>query len=169
MGNFHTDVILKDSRANSLVPINDVSLLEPGTRAAIAKMIVLAHEAGHELRVGETYRSQALQHADYLRGVTKLSKVGCHGYGLACDLRLYINGVYDPNGSDYMFFETLCRQARMISGIDWGEHSLGHSFHDWDHVQRVPLFRQPALFDGSWYPAPDYDPWADEAAHGIKI
>lgn len=165
---FYTEVICKDLRFNSVETIRDVSLLEPGTRAAVAKMILLAHQAGHELRVGETYRSQARQTQVFKAGASKLRKVGCHGFGVACDLQLWIGGKYDPRGVDYGFFETLCKECGLISGIDWGEPEEHHSFHDWDHVQKVPLFRQPSLFGGSWYPEPTYDPWADEAAHGVK-
>ena len=40
---FYTDVIKKDPRFNSTAVIKDVSLLEPGTRVAIAKKIGRAH------------------------------------------------------------------------------------------------------------------------------
>lgn len=164
---FYSDVLQKDPRFHSASPIRDVSLLEPGTRAAVARLIVLAHEAGHELQVGETYRSQALQTLDFERHATQLRQVGCHGYGVACDLRMLVNGVYDPNGSHYAFFQGLCRQVGLISGIDWGTPHACHNFHDWDHVQRVPVFRQNALFAGTWYPPVDYDPYADMKAHGV--
>lgn len=168
MSNFYTNVIRRDSRFNSIQCIKDVSLLEPGTRAKVAKMIVLAHEAGHELRVGETYRSQARQYWCWTKRLTQLRKVGCHGFGVACDLQLFVNGEYDPNGSHYGFFVDLCKQVGLISGIDWGHPDHKTSFHDWDHVQNVPVFRQASLFAGTWYPAPDYDPVADEAAHEGK-
>ena len=165
---FYTDVIQKDPRFNSTVVITDVSLLEPGTRVAVAKMIVLAHESGHELAVGETYRSQARQALCFKNGATKLRKVGCHGFGVACDLKLLINGKYDPNGEHYKFLEELCTKVGLISGIGWGTPKQHHSFTDWDHVQRVPIFRQNDLFAKKWYPPVDYDPWADQVAHGIK-
>ena len=166
---FYTDVIQKDKRYNSTKTINDISLLEPGTRAAAAKMILLAHQAGHELRVGETYRSQARQTQVYNQGFSQLKKVGCHGYGIAVDLQLLINGKYDPNGEHYTFLEKLCRECNMISGIDWGKPKEAHSFHDWDHIQRVPLFRQNDLFAGIWYPEVNYSPWDDEKSHGISF
>jgi len=164
---FYTDVIKKDNRFNSTQTIRDVSLLEPGTRAAVAKLIVLAHEAGHELKVGETYRSQARQLQCFKNGATQLRKVGCHGYGVACDLQMIVNGKYDPKGEDYAFFQDLCKKVGLISGIDWGTPNQKHTFHDWDHVQRVPVFRQNALFAGTWYPPVDYDPYADMKEHGI--
>ena len=168
MGNFYTDTIEKDPRFRSTETIKDLSLLEPGMRAKVAQMIVLAHAAGHELRVGETFRSQARQTQVFNAGASQLRKVGCHGYGLACDLQLWIGGKYDPRGQDYAFFEDLCRKVGLISGIDWGTPNEHHSFHDWDHVQAIPVFRQPALFAGAWYPPPSYDPYADQVAHGVK-
>lgn len=168
MSNFYTDVICKDVRLNTLQTVRDVSLLDPGTRAAVARLIVLAHDAGHELRIGETYRSQARQHEVFVQGASKLSKVGCHGYGLACDLQLWVGGKYDPKGEDYRFLEGLCRKVGLVSGADWGTREAGHTFHDWDHVQRIPVFRQASVFAGLWYPPVNYDPYADMAAHGVK-
>lgn len=165
---FYKNVIRKDSRFNSTAIIKDVSLLEPGTRVAVAKLIVLAHEAGHQLVVGETFRSQSRQEKCYRNGSTQLKKVGCHGYGVACDLQLLVNGKYDPNGEHYVFFQQICRKVGLISGIDWGTPAEHHNFHDWDHVQRVPVFRQNELFAGTWYPDINYDPYADQIAHGIK-
>ena len=129
-------------------------------------MIVVAHDAGHELRVGETFRSQARQTQVFKQGFSQLRKVGCHGYGVACDLQLFVNGAYDPNGSHYLFFQDLCKQVGLISGIDWGTPEHAHSFKDYDHVQNVPVFRQTELFNGTWYPTPNYDPIADQKANG---
>ena len=42
-----------------------------------------------------------------------------------------------------------------------------HSFRDMDHVQRIPVFRQHDMFAGAFYPATNYDPYQDMAAHGI--
>ena len=168
MGNFYTDTIQKSPLFKSTQVIKDVSLLEPGTRVAVAKLIVLAHDAGHELRVGETYRSQARQTQVFKQGFSQLRKVGCHGYGLAVDLQMWVNGKYDPNGEDYAFFQGLCKQVGLISGIDWGTPKQKHTFHDWDHVQRIPVFRQAQVFAGTWYPPVDYDPYADQVAHGIS-
>ena len=165
---FYTNVTKKDPRFNSPAVIKDISLLEPGTRVAVAKLIVLAHEAGHELIVGETFRSQIRQEECYRNGTTQLRKVGCHGYSLAVDVQLLINGKFDPNGEHYMFLEQMCRKVGLISGIDWGTPAEHHSFHDYDHVQRIPVFRQNELFAGTWYPDVNYDPYADQVAHGIK-
>lgn len=166
--NFYIDVLKNDPRFKTTQVIKDVSLLEPGTRAAVAKLIVLAHEAGHEIRVGETFRSQARQTQVFKAGASKLSKVGCHGYGLAADLQLIVKGKYDPNGNHYKILVPLCKQVGLISGIDWGTPKQKHTFIDAGHVQRIPIFRQAQVFSGVWYPPPNYDPYADQVAHGIK-
>jgi hypothetical protein len=165
---FYTDIIEKDHRFDSVNVINDLALLEPGTRAAVEAMIADAALAGHELRVLETYRSQARQHMLWTQHLTQLSKVGCHGFGVAADLALYVNGRYDPNGQHYMFMEALAKKHGLVSGIDWGAPNAVHSFHDYDHVQRVPVFRQNAMFAETWYPPSAYDPYADQVAHGVK-
>lgn len=169
MGNFYTDQLRNDKRFASTAVCKDMALLEPGTRAAVVKLLALAQAAGHDLRVGETFRSQARQRQVFQAGASKLSKVGCHGYGLACDLGLFVNGKYEVDGTKYRFLEKLCRAAGLISGADWGDSELKHTFHDWCHVQRVPLFRQAAVFAGQWYPPADYDPYADMLAHGRPV
>lgn len=170
MSNFYTDVIKKDQRFNSTNVdrvVNDLGLLEPGTRMAVTHMIELAKTAGHDLKVAETYRSQARQHHLFQKGLTKLSKVGCHGYGVAVDLQLFVNGKYDPNGSHYQFMHAMAVKGLLVSGQGWGTAMQPHSFTDWDHVQRVPLFRQNALFAEQWYPPVVYDPYADMLSHHI--
>lgn len=164
---FYTDVIKKSPKYRAVARCSDINLLEPGTRAAVAKLLVLAHEAGHELRVLETYRSQARQTDCYNRGASKLKTVGCHGFGVACDFQLLRNGKYDPVGEHYSFLQDMCRKVGLISGIDWGTPRQPHSFKDWDHVQRVPVFRQKALFLGTWYPPVNYDPYQDMKDNGV--
>ena len=168
---FYTDVIQKDPRYNSShveEVVCDMNLLEPGTRAAVQKMMDLAKAAGHELRVAETYRSQARQHYLYTKGFTQLSHVGLHGYGLAADCNLFINGKYDPKGGDYTFMHALAVRGGLISGQGWGTAKAPHTFTDWDHVQRVPVFRQDSVFAGTWYPPAEYDPWLDMTNAHIK-
>ena len=159
MGNFYTDVIRKDPRFNSTHTINDMALLEPGTRASAEAIIAEAKAMGHDLRVGETYRSQARQHMLYQQGATQLNKVGCHGYGVAVDLQLFVDGEYQTDGNKYTFLVDLCKKHKMVSGVDWGTPNQHHSFRDYDHIQKVPVSRQNQLFSGKWYPSPDYDPW----------
>ena len=168
---FFTDVIMKDARYNSPhtdIAVCDLNLLEPGTRSAVVHMMEMAKAAGHELRLAETYRSQARQHALYIKGFTQLSRVGMHGYGLAADCNLYINGKYDPKGSDYIFLHALAVRGGLVSGQGWGTASAPHTFTDADHVQRVPVFRQDQVFSGAFYPPEIYDPYLDMTTFHIK-
>lgn len=168
MSNYYEDVIKRDPRFNSTECINDLLLLEPGTRIAVQALIAEAAAQGKPLRVLETYRSQARQEMLYDRHLTELRKVGVHGYGLAADLAYEPNGKYDPDGAHYLFLVALCGKHGLVSGVDWGLPKERHSFHDYDHCQRIPLFRQNALFAGEWYPAPLYDPHADAVEHGVR-
>jgi hypothetical protein len=98
---------------------------------------------------------------------TELRNVGCHGYGVACDL-----GITGPSGAvdwkaDYALLQALARKHGLIWGGDWGTPKCRHSFHDNDHVQRVPVFRQAELFAGDFYPATNYDPYVDMQEHGV--
>jgi len=167
---WYTQVLMKDARFNSPhvnIVICDMNLLEPGMRAAVVEMTEMAKAAGHELRVCETYRSQTRQHDLWLKKKTTLSHVGCHGYGLAADLQLYVNGKYDPNGSHYAFMHAMSVRCKLISGQGWGTAKTPHDFTDWDHVQRIPIFRQDQVFAGTWFPPEEYDPWADMLVHHI--
>jgi hypothetical protein len=171
MGNFYSDVIQNDPRYDSDdvgTVVKDMNLLEPGTRAAVQHMIEMAAAHGHVLKVAETYRSQTRQEYLYEKGLTKLRRVGCHGYGVAADLQLFVNGRYDPDGEHYQFMHGMAVLLKLVSGQGWGTAHQPHSFTDWDHVQRVPLFRQNQLFAGHWYPPVVYDPYADMVAHGIR-
>jgi hypothetical protein len=60
--NFYTDVILKSTWAKNPSGVcKDMAMLEPGTRGKVQAMIADAKSHGHDLRVLETYRSQARQ------------------------------------------------------------------------------------------------------------
>ena len=155
MGNFYTDVLKNDIRFDSTTVIKDVDLLEPGTKAAVQKIIELAAGMGKTLKVTETYRSQARQTEVYNNGASKLKKVGCHGYGLAVDFALFEGKKYIQDGEQYKFLIDLCKEVGMISGIDWGAPDQKHTFIDSGHVQRIPLHRQTEVFNGEWYPPED--------------
>lgn len=143
----------------------DLAMLEPGTRAAVIALMADAKSQNIDLRVLETYRSQTRQSALFAKRATQLRTVGCHGYGVACDFGVFVNGVYQPNDKAYQFLRQMARKHGLISGIDWG-HAVAKGFEDSDHVQRVPVWRQGALFNGSWYPPADgYDPYADSVAN----
>lgn len=156
------DTVIRNSRAfRSDAVCKDMALLEPGTRAAVQALVDDAKAQGHDLRVLETYRSQTRQSALFTRHATQLRTVGCHGYGVAADFGVFVNGKYAENNTPYVFLRELARKHGLISGQDWG-HLREGSFVDSGHVQRVPVWRQTALFNGAWYPAASgYDPYID--------
>jgi hypothetical protein len=163
MGSFYTDVLQNDSRFESTKRINDVALLEPTMRAAVAAIIADADAHGISLMVWETYRSQARQQQLFEHGVSKLRRVGVHHYGLACDLVRDVDGEPSWKG-DFSSLGTFARGHLLIWGGDWGRPDLRHSFVDEYHVQRCSLQRQASLFANAWYPDASYDPYADAQA-----
>ena len=157
--NFFTDVIQADPRYASTERINDLALLEPVTRNAVQAIISAAETQGHKLVVTETFRSQARQATLFAKGATQIRKVGVHGYGLAADLVLIgPDGAADWTGADYTILKDLAEAQGMIWGGDWGNSTIAHGFRDLDHVQRINVSDQAALFSGSWYPDDDYRP-----------
>ena len=152
MGTFYTDVIQTDARFHATAECRDLALLEPATRAAVAAIIADAAAEGIELFVTETYRSAERQEMLFARGSTQLHTVGVHHFGLAADFAKMIDGVASWGG-DWGFLCKLAVAHGCISGGDWGEPAVAHSFRDFDHVQACTLAQQPALFAGSWYPA----------------
>lgn len=160
------DTILRNSKAfRSDAVCKDVAMLEPGTRAAVLALLADAKAQGVDLRLLETYRSQTRQSALYVERRTQLRTVGCHGYGVAADFGVFVNGKYAEDNKPYVFLRVLARKHGLISGQDWG-HAKEGNFVDSGHVQRVPVWRQNAMFAGAWFPPADYDPYADSAAHG---
>ncbi|MGA8170933.1 MAG: M15 family metallopeptidase [Methylocystis sp.] len=164
---FFVDVLPKSPLFRSPVIQKSTELLEPGTRAAVAALIAEAAAHDHHLVVLETFRSSARQIQLFEQHATELREVGCHGYGVACDL-----GIAGPTGAvnwkaDYTLLQALAKKHGLIWGGDWGTPKCRHSFHDNDHVQRVPVFRQAELFAGDWYPATNYDPYVDMQEHGV--
>jgi hypothetical protein len=162
-GNYYTNIIQRDHRFHSPDRIDDPMLLEPITRAHVMQIISDARHLGIELMIYETYRSAQRQKELYDQGATKLRFVGVHHYGLACDLVKRVGGQPSWKG-DFDFLDHLARKNRLIWGGNWGHPGLSPSFCDDDHVQRIAVPRQTSLFDGSWYPDDQYDPWADLVA-----
>lgn len=160
------DTVIRNSKAfRNDVVCKDLELLEPGTRTAVLALLSDAKSQGLDVRVLETYRSQTRQSALFMRHATQLRTVGCHGYGVAADLGVFIKGVYQENNKPYVFLRQMARNHGLISGEDWG-HSQEGSFVDSGHVQRVPVWRQNVLFAGAWYPPEVYDPYTDSAMGG---
>jgi hypothetical protein len=161
MSNFFIDVILKDNRFQSTNRVSDLSLLEPITRKLVEEIIADAKAHGVSLMVFETFRSAARQQQLFEQGATKLQKVGVHNYGLACDIVKSINGEPSWKG-DFSLLGQLAHSHKMIWGGDWGTPNLHHSFIDLVHVQRCTIARQASLFNGTWYPGENYDPYIDK-------
>ena len=157
-GNFYQDVLKKSPIFTSPQACHDLEMLEPVTRDAVKQVIAEAAKLGHKLVPVETYRSQARQAYFFRKGLTKIPTVGCHHFGLACDLALMDTSEPDPVGEHYAFMRHLAETAGLISGIDWGTPNLPHSFRDWDHVQRVTVADQRQLFAEAWYPDINYRP-----------
>lgn len=155
---FYTDTIAHDPRFHSTAAVHDLALLEPVTRTAVQAIIADAKAQGIALMAFETYRSTERQLMLYKQGATKLKNVGVHHYGLACDLVRDIGGQPSWKG-DFSFLTALAKKHKLISGNDWGQPKIKHTFIDPDHVQRITLGKQPELFAGSWYPAATYDPY----------
>lgn len=165
---FYTDVIEKDARFKSSMICKDEALLEPGTRAAAAAFLADAKAAGYDVRISETYRSPARQRMLFSEGYTQLKNVGCHGYGVAFDVQLFIGGKYVEDGQKYAFLLPIAKKHGLVWGGDWGTPHAKHTFRDWDHFQRIPVFRQQAMFSGQWFPPTEYDPYADMVANHIQ-
>lgn len=150
--NFYQEVIQVDPRFTSPLECRDLALLEPLTRAAVLAIIADAGQRGIELMVTETFRSTARQLALYAQGVTSLKNVGVHHFGLACDFCKLIEGKASWAG-DWSFLRDLAEKYGLISGLDWGQPNVRHSFVDPDHVQRISLKDQEELFAGTFYPS----------------
>jgi hypothetical protein len=165
MGTFYNDVIRNSKAFRSDAVRKDVMLLEPGTRKAVQGLLDDVKQQERDLRLLETYRSQTRQSALFTARKTQLRTVGCHGYGVAVDFGVFVNGKYAEANGPYAFLRTMARKHGLISGQDWGHLRMGN-FVDSGHVQRIPVWRQHDLFSGTWYPPEVYDPYADSAAHG---
>lgn len=164
MPNFYDTVIRNSNAFRSSAICKDPALLEPGTRAAVLALLADAKTQGIDLRLLETYRSQTRQSALFMQHATQLRTVGCHGYGVAADFGVFANGKYAEDNKPYVFLRVMARKHGLISGQDWGHATESATFVDSGHVQRVPVWRQSALFSGAWYPPETYDPYQDESA-----
>ena len=84
--------------------------------------------------------------------------MGVHHYGLACDIVKVVNNQPSWDG-DFSFLQTYAERYNLIWGGNWGEPDRPHSFRDMDHVQRIAVGDQVALFGGTWYPNENYNPY----------
>ncbi len=156
---FYDQVIRKDPRFNSVSRISDLNLLEPVMRQKVLAIVRDAAAKGIQIMVFETYRSKPRQEELFKKGASKLRQVGVHHYGLACDFVKNVNGKPSWDG-DFTFLRDLARTHGLIWGGNWGNPNKRPSFYDPGHVQRCSLSRQPSLFNGTWYPDANYDPYA---------
>jgi hypothetical protein len=86
MASFYSDVLAKSPAFHSIDIQKSTESLEPGTRAAVAALIAEALSHDHHLVVLETFRSSRRQLQLFNQHATELRNVGCHGFGVACDL-----------------------------------------------------------------------------------
>ena len=149
MANYYQDVIVPDSRFQSVDRISDLDLLEPAMRASVVSIVSAA--LPRVLGVFETYRSNARQRYLFSIGESKLQNVGVHHFGLAADLVVLIDGQWNWK-VDYSFLGPLAKAAGLVWGGDWAEPGIKHHFVDSDHVQRVTLKQEAGLLAGTWYP-----------------
>ncbi len=156
--NFYRDVLTKLPLFNSPLRVSSLDYLEPVTRAAVQGILADAMAQKTPLMVFETYRSQHRQQLLFQQGATQLDEVGCHSFGVACDLVKDIEG--DPSWKgDFTFLGVLAKKHGLISGIDWGAPGKAHGFIDACHVQRISVQDQPKLFDATFYPDDTYNPY----------
>jgi hypothetical protein len=160
VGNFYTDVIKASPLYNSPNLVKDESLLQPDLRRKVLAIIADATSAGHRLVVLETYRSETRQEELFAQGKSRLRKVGCHGYGLACDLGFLTEDGEVNWSADYSVLGHIARGHNLVWGGDWGEPDKPHQFRDYDHVQLCSMADELRLFANEWYPGPGYDPFA---------
>lgn len=153
---FFTDIIQKDRRFHSTLPVLDILLLEPTFRAAILALLRDALVERVTLRLLETYRSVERQEQLFEAGATQLRHVGVHHYGLACDLGIMIGGQVNWK-ADYSILGRLAKKHGLVWGGTWNEPDKPHSFRDYDHIQRIMVEHQSQLFAGTWYPDGTYN------------
>lgn len=149
--NFYEATIKKSPAFHSTDICNSLSMLEPVTRGAVSAILADAAAAGTPLIVFETFRSVERQQLLFKQGATQLRNVGVHHYGLAADLVKNVGGQPSWKGS-FDFLRVLANKYGLISGADWGQPNVRHSFIDADHVQRCTIAEQAGLFAGTWYP-----------------
>jgi hypothetical protein len=155
---FYTDFIQKSPLFNNPAECRDQSMLEPGFGAAVKAIIAEAAAMGITLMVTETFRSQARQQQLFRQGATQLNgltpaTIGVHHFGLAADFCKIIDGKASWAG-DWSFLRDLADKHGLVSGVDWGQPNVKHSFIDPDHVQGCTVAQQSLLFAGTWYPGP---------------
>lgn len=155
---FYTDVLMQSPLFNTTSIVGLLDYLEPTFRAKIECIMADSAKVGMPLICFETYRSAQRQHLLFQQGSTQLAQVGVHHYGLAADLVKNVDGQPSWKG-DFNFLRKLAHEYEVVSGIDWGNPNVTHSFVDACHIQAVAVVDQYKLFAGTWYPDSSYDPY----------
>jgi hypothetical protein len=149
MGNFYTDFLVTSPLFHSVDRVSSLEYLEPSFRSIIEVIIEEAGELGHDMVVYETYRSAQRQSELFAQHATQLKVVGCHHYGLACDI---VKAGPSWEG-DFYFLGRLAN----FHGLVWGGPGAGNlNIGDMDHVQMCAFVDQNRLFAGHWYPDDNY-------------
>lgn len=156
--NFFWNVIVQSEAYNSSLKQNAVELLHPVIRRKVLAVISDLKSGGIQATIFETYRSQVRQERLFQQGVTKLQSVGVHHYGLAADIVFIVDGNLNWDVDYSPLFEA-ARNHNLITGHDWGHPELDHTFRDDDHVQWCSIADQQKLFNHTWYPDDDYNPY----------
>lgn len=156
--NFYVNVIKTNLAFKTKDRVSVLHLLEPEFRRRMQNVIDEAKLHGHELRIIETYRSRERQLDLFNQKKTKLRNVGVHHYGLAADVVKIVNGKAFWGG-DWTFLGKLAEKHKLIWGGNWGFPNRKTTFYDAVHLQMVSVKDQRKLFNGSWYPSIDYDPY----------
>jgi hypothetical protein len=157
--NFFNDVIEKSPYLHSRTRVAYPHMLAPFVLARVQVIMDEAAKSGNPVMLFETFRSKERQQLlfDQANGVTQLSEVGVHYYGLAADLvRVDENGQPTWQG-DYSFLGALARKHGMVWG---GPGPRNLNIGDLDHVQMIRFEDQARLFRGEWYPDENYDAFA---------
>jgi hypothetical protein len=136
--NFFKNTLLKNPKFNSLLPVDDQSLLLPEFLTQV-KLCIKEYQKTYpnqDITFTETYRSNTLQLKYYNNGASKLKKNGMHHYGIAVDCIFIVDGKRTYKGDI-----TLIRKIFNAHGLT----TLGL----WDalHVQYIPVANQQKLRD----------------------
>lgn len=156
---FYKDFLVGSPLFHTTSIVSSLDYLEPTFRGRIETLLEEAAAASTPLLVFETYRSRERQQKLYEQGATQLRVVGVHHYGLAVDLVKNVGGSPSWKG-DFKFLRDLATKHGLVSGYDWGNPGVAHTFVDACHVQAIAVGDQPRLFDLSWYPDNQYSAYA---------
>ena len=137
--------------------IRDLNELIPYVRVNAEKWIAQCKAAGLDVRVSETYRSDARQAYLYAQGLSTVKTTGAHGFRVALDF-FFVEGGKTSYPAAKM---AAAAQIAKALGFEWGGDWT--SFKDMPHLQMLggvslAQYRQgkrPPWY--SWGPEPDLE------------